>query len=87
MQGRLPESLDAFGKINRRTAEDFANTMAVLMDCPVSLRMPRCNKLSCPSGRSVFSMDRTGRLSECPDVAQDVSDLIGIVAALNISGA
>ncbi len=34
MQGRLPESLDAFGKINRRTAEDFANTMAVLMTAP-----------------------------------------------------
>ncbi len=65
--GRLTANPDAFTLIDRLSVECFADVLAGAADCPVSLRMPRCDSGSCPSGRSAFSMDRDGVLSNCPD--------------------
>ncbi len=65
--GRLTAHPDAFTLVDRASVERFADQLAAGADCPVSLRMPRCDSGTCPSGRSAFAMDRDGVLSNCPD--------------------
>lgn len=87
LQGRLGENLKAFSAVDQEAVERFADAMAAAMDCPVSLRTPRCNHSSCPSGQSVFSMDRYGRLGECPDVgSENVSELAKPIVVMKPSG-
>lgn len=66
-QGRLVDHMESFSTIDEGAVERFANLLAGASDCPVSLRVPRCDSSSCPSGRSVFAMDREGQISRCPD--------------------
>ena len=68
VQGRLRRSvLDVLG-ISREQFEIFVQDLARRVDCDVMVRIPRCNQAECPSGRSVFAMNRHGELSGCPDV-------------------
>lgn len=56
--------------------ERFVADLRSRMSIHVSVRIPRCDLASCPSGVSVFAMDASGRLSGCPDVgATNVLDL------------
>jgi MoaA/NifB/PqqE/SkfB family radical SAM enzyme len=66
-QGRLVRHMDAFSRLDHDGVERFANLLAAASDCPVSLRVPRCDSSTCPSGRSVFAMDLDGHVSRCPD--------------------
>ena len=75
IQGRLNQNEKRFTKITLNKIRKFANDIAQHVTFPVDLRIPRCNKTSCPSGKRVFSMDHLGKLSVCPDQgAINVSD-------------
>ncbi len=87
IQGRLVESLASFSRVTWPAVHDFANLMAELMDCPVSLRAPRCDRASCPSGRTVFALGRDGEITACPDVgAVNVGDHHAMAAAVAAHG-
>jgi len=67
-QGRAATGEQLYGRMTEQRVAAFANGLAGHVDCPVSLRIPRCDTPSCPSGRSVFSMTSRGVVSDCPDV-------------------
>jgi molybdenum cofactor biosynthesis enzyme MoaA len=76
MQGRLPAHAAAVAGVTWDSVHAFADTLTAALACPISVRVPRCDQASCPSSRSVFSIDREGRLGGCPDVgAVNVVDL------------
>lgn len=68
VQGRLASNRDSFTQVSLEAVEAFAEQLAQSVDSPVSLRVPRCDHASCPSGNTVFAMDRYGVVSGCPDV-------------------
>lgn len=75
-QGRMNANLPIAGRVDRASVERFGTRLAAAIECPVSLRIPLCNTSTCPSGRTVFSMNRHGVVSECPDVGSiNVTDL------------
>jgi MoaA/NifB/PqqE/SkfB family radical SAM enzyme len=67
-QGRAASSTELYGRVTEHRIAMFANRLVQQLECPVSVRVPRCNTTSCPSGRSVFAMDRGGVVSGCPDI-------------------
>jgi MoaA/NifB/PqqE/SkfB family radical SAM enzyme len=75
IQGRLGSTHPAFTDVSWGAVHRFANEFADLIDCPVSLRTPRCDRPSCPSGISVFALTEQGLITSCPDVgAENVAD-------------
>jgi MoaA/NifB/PqqE/SkfB family radical SAM enzyme len=77
-QGRLQAISQANGgRVTKDSFEDFVRRLRALVEGPIAVRTPRCNRDTlCPSGYSVFSMDRRGRLGPCPDVgAMNILDL------------
>lgn len=74
--GRLLRERGNFESVTDETLRTFALAVAGAADCPVSLRTPRCDRSSCPSGDTVFSMDVDGNLMGCPDTeAKNIMDV------------
>lgn len=60
----------------RRLFDCFVSDLKSVAPWPVAVRTPRCDVMSCPSGKTVFSMDGRGHLRGCPDVgATNILDL------------
>ncbi len=67
-QGRAEGSAHLYRRLTEPGVTSFANRLAAQVDCPTSLRIPRCDSATCPSGSSVFAMGPDGAVSDCPDV-------------------
>lgn len=68
LQGRAQDNCSRFDKVTVSAATIFGQRLRESSGRPVSLRVPKCDHSSCPSGQRVFSMNRHGHLSGCPDV-------------------
>jgi MoaA/NifB/PqqE/SkfB family radical SAM enzyme len=76
-QGRLCRLSDAFSMVTEPRVRQFAMSLVRLVSVPISVRIPRCNLASCPSGERIFAMDASGNISGCPDEgACNVADRI-----------
>lgn len=67
LNGRAWINADAFQQVTPSSVSNFAAELTDRLKRPVGLRIPRCNKETCPSGRKVHLMTATGDLQGCPD--------------------
>lgn len=67
-QGRLRTSGISFRQGTLVDAMSFANDLTQSLGVATVLRIPQCGTSTCPSGRSVFSIDASGSLADCPDI-------------------
>jgi MoaA/NifB/PqqE/SkfB family radical SAM enzyme len=65
--GRMPQNYARVHRLTDARCTTFVDRLRERLDCPVSIRLPRCDRPSCPSGRTVFAMDARGVLTGCPD--------------------
>lgn len=76
-RGRLENHWAHFDEVNEHAINAFVVQLRRRAGCRVTVRIPRCNSSTCPSGRRVFSMNRRGEVDGCPDVgAENVADLV-----------